>query len=146
MKLEDIHEEWRRDASLEDVERLDQLAAATPVLHAKYLRILSEERMYREKAKVDLDALVAAKTDRLTGAMPSEELRARGWEPERRRILGKDVERHLAADPDVAKAKLRASLQDEKIVVLESIVKMVMNRNFVVKSMIDWLKFKSGVA
>lgn len=145
MKLEDIHSEWERDAAVKDTANLDAEASETPKLHAKYLRYMGNERMIMKDLEEDLVKLVFDKTEYYTGKMPKEELDARGWKPEQRRILSGDVDRYVKADKEVSTLKLRIALQKEKVDELESIVKMVMNRNFVIKSMIDWIKFKNGV-
>ena len=135
---------WSEDSNVDNVD-LDRESGRTPVLHAKYLRLLSEERMILHTLNEEMNELKAAKTERLLGHMTKEELDRRGWEPERRRIMKPDVSEHLMADPEVIKLRLRIALQKEKCDTLDSIVKMIMNRNFVMKNMIDWRKFTAGV-
>ena len=144
MRLEEIHAMWSEDSNVDNVD-LDRESGRTPVLHAKYLRLLSEERMILHTLNEEMNELKAAKTERLLGHMTKEELDRRGWEPERRRIMKPDVSEHLMADPEVIKLRLRIALQKEKCDTLDSIVKMIMNRNFVMKIMIDWRKFTAGV-
>lgn len=143
MKLDDIHSSWAKDSAIDELE-LDREARAIPVLHAKYLRMMSDERMILKRLQYEHDELRTAKIDRLSGKMPEEELKRRGWEPEPRRFLKEDLNNAIAADRDVIDLKLRIALQQEKVDVLDSIVRMVMNRNFAIKSAIDWVKFKSG--
>jgi recombination/repair/ssDNA binding protein UvsY len=143
VKLDDIHREWERDAAVDEV-NLDRAASETPKLHAKYLRLMSEERMIGKKLRADLVQLEADVESRILGTMSREDLERRGWRPEQRRILKPAAAIEVSRDPEVIDMRLRAALQDEKVEVLESIVKMVMNRNFVIKSMIDWQKFKAG--
>jgi hypothetical protein len=143
MKLEEIHSMWAEDSSVDQSDLAGE-SGRTPVLHAKYLRLLSDERMLAKKLQADLDDLVNAKTDRLLGVMPKEELDRRGWEPERRRFLKGEIEARLNSDHELINLRLRIALQKEKCDVLDSIVRMVMNRNFVMKNMIDWKKFMAG--
>lgn len=135
---------WAEDSNVDDVD-LDRESGKTPRLHAKYLRILSEERMILQALTEEMNELKAAKTERLLGLMTPQELERRGWEPERRRVLKPDVNDHLLVDPDMVKLRLRVSLQKEKCDSLDSILKMIMNRNYVMKNMIDWRKFTAGV-
>ncbi len=144
MRLDEIHSMWAEDSVVDDVD-LDRESGKTPKLHSKYLRILSEERMILHTLNEEMNELKAAKTDRLLGVMSKEELDRRGWEPERRRIMKPDVNDHLMSDPDVVKLRLRVALQKEKCDSLDSILRMIMNRNYVMKSMIDWRKFVAGV-
>lgn len=145
MRLDDIHREWAADSALAVSEELDREASRTPQLHAKYSRYLSDERMALVNLEIESEKLTQDKTDWLTGVMPEEDMRARGWEPELRRVLTKDVDKRLQVDDDVVNMRKRMAVQREKVDALVSIVKMIMNRNFVVKNMIDWVKFKSGV-
>ena len=144
MRLEEIHAMWAEDSAIDEVE-LDKESGKTPRLHAKYLRMMSEERMVLKAIEEELNELKTAKTERLLGNMSKEELDRRGWEPERRRILKPDVSDHLMSDPDMVKLRLRVALQKEKCDSLDSIIKMIMNRNFVMNNMISWRKFTAGV-
>lgn len=143
MKLDDIHYEWEADAKIDETE-LDSECRRIPVLHSKYIRFLSGERMTLRKLEHEARELETAVRDRLNGVMTKEDLEARGWEPERRKFLRDDLNNAVATDSEVVELKLRISLQHEKVDVLEAIVKMIANRNFVIKSMIDWIKFKTG--
>lgn len=143
MKLDEIHSAWAEDSRIDKTE-LGVESSRTPVLHAKYLRLLSDERMTYEKLKADFEVLKVAKSDRLLGTMPKEELDRRGWEPERRRFLKGEIEGQLSADRDLIEMRLRIALQKEKCDVLESIVKLISNRNYVVGNMITWQKFVAG--
>tara|TARA_Y100000361_G_scaffold16586_1_gene13009 strand:+ start:191 stop:358 length:168 start_codon:yes stop_codon:yes gene_type:complete len=51
---------------------------------------------------------------------------------------------YLEADEDVFRIKTKIVMMEEKINYLDSIVKMINNRGFQIKSAIDWIKFKSG--
>ena len=51
---------------------------------------------------------------------------------------------YMEADREIVSLNLRIGYQLEKIDLLESIIKMVMNRNFQIKSAIDWIKFEQG--
>lgn len=142
-KLEDIHSEWARDAAIDDTE-LDRVAGETPRLHSKYLRMMSDERMVLKKLEADLAELVQAKTDRLSGNMSAEDLAARGWHPEPRRLSQVQIGPILEADHEVVNLKLRISLQREKVDCLDSIMKMILGRNYVVTNMVNWKKFING--
>jgi hypothetical protein len=145
MKLEDIHDEWAKDSRIDET-AVDHESTKIPQLHAKYLRLLSNERMLMKKLEGEILELKQAKADRLTGVMSKEELDSRGWEPERRRYLKGELDDAISSDKDIINLNLRAALQKEKVEVLDSIVRMVTNRNFILKNIIDWKKFISGVS
>ena len=51
---------------------------------------------------------------------------------------------HIDADEDYSKMFMKVSLAKEKVDLLESIVKMIMNRNFSIKTALDAVKFRNG--
>ena len=60
------------------------------------------------------------------------------------KILRADVPSYLEADPDVIKLSLKIGFQDEIVAYLESIIKHISNRNFLLKTIVDWEKFRTG--
>jgi predicted nuclease with TOPRIM domain len=144
MTLDEINNEWAVDSKI-DMERLEYVSVETSQLHGKYLRYRGDENMLLTKLKHDLQELEAAKAERLDGTMTQEELKRRGWEVERRKLLRDARDRALESDPDLIKLKLRVAMQKEKVDTLDSIVKMIMARSFTITNAIAWVKFKSGV-
>jgi hypothetical protein len=52
---------------------------------------------------------------------------------------------HIDSDSDIIKSTLRIAVQQEKVDVLESIIKSLNGRGYNIKSAIDWEKFKTGM-
>ena len=50
----------------------------------------------------------------------------------------------LESDKDTIDIQEKIAYQKEKIEYLESIIKTIVNRNFLIKNIIDWRKFTSG--
>ena len=84
------------------------------------------------------------KNDYYSGRMAQEDLEKLGWEPFLGKILKGEMHSYLEADEDVFRIKTKIVMMEEKINYLDSIVKMINNRGFQIKSAIDWIKFKSG--
>jgi hypothetical protein len=59
-------------------------------------------------------------------------------------VLKGDIPMYLDADDDIINITLKVGLQQEKIELLESIIKLVMNRNYIIRNAIDWQKFTMG--
>lgn len=144
MKLEEIHTTWAQDAKINPLD-LSGESLNTPKLHGKYLKILSEERLRLKKLRSSKDELILAKTEYFMGKMAREDMQARGWEPFTMRLLKQDVPTYMNADQDVIKLNLQIGLQEEKVEVLESIMKTIANRGFQIKNYIDWKKFENGL-
>lgn len=143
MKLEEIHEQWAEDCSL-PVALLEKSISAVPIMHSKYLRYMSTEKLTLKKLEEDRKVLVKLKYDYFQGMLPEEDLKEQGWEPFRQKILKSDIGMHIDADPDIIKMNLKIAAQQEKVDVLEQIIKHIGNRGFLIKSIIDWEKFKVG--
>lgn len=143
MKLDDILNLWSEDCIVDKTELSDE-ALKIPKLHSKYLRIYTEERLALRKLEEDKRELIKTKHDYYRGTLPEEDLRANGWEPFQYNVLKSDIPMHIDADQDVIKTNLRIAMQQEKVDTLESIIKSISNRGFLIKSAIDFEKFKVG--
>lgn len=145
MKLEEIHEHWTRDAKINHLD-LSNESLNTAKLHAKYLQILSMERMKLKKLRQDKNELTLAKIEYFQGKLDMEDLKNRGWEPFRLKLLKQDVPAYLDADQDMIRLILQIGMQEEKVDTLESIMKNLSNRGFQIKNYIDWKKFENGLS
>jgi hypothetical protein len=50
----------------------------------------------------------------------------------------------MEADKDMITLSLKIGIQNEKIDLLESIIKTILSRGYNIKAAIDWEKFKMG--
>ena len=143
MKLEEIQELWNRDREI-DIAELAIESVRIPQLHDKYLKIYIDERIKLKSLEFELSKMVRLKNDYYSGKMAQEDLEKLGWEPFLGKILKGEIHSYLEADEDVFRIKTKIVMMEEKINYLDSIVKMINNRGFQIKSAIDWIKFKSG--
>jgi Recombination, repair and ssDNA binding protein UvsY len=143
MKLDDILNEWAEDCNMDRTE-LGEEALKIPKLHSKYLRYFSEERLLLRRMEEERKDLVMTKHDYYRGILPEEDLKANGWEPFRLSVLKSEVHTYIDADQDIIKSNLKLAMQQEKVDTLESIIKSISNRGYLIKSAIDYEKFKVG--
>ena len=143
MKLEEIQELWNRDREI-DIAELAIESVRIPQLHDKYLKIYIDERIKLKSLEFELSKMVRLKNDYYSGRMAQEDLEKLGWEPFLGKILKGEMHSYLEADEDVFRIKTKIVMMEEKINYMDSIVKMINNRGFQIKSAIDWIKFKSG--
>jgi len=143
MKLDEIMDMWAEDCQVDRTE-LGEESLKLPKMHSKYLRIFSEERLLLKKLEEERKELVKIKHDYYRGILPEEDLKANGWEPNRLNILKSDIPMHLDADQDVVKLNLRIAMQGEKVNALESIIRSINNRGYLIKNAIDYERFKVG--
>lgn len=144
MKLEEIHDHWSKDSRINTTDIAGE-SVNTPKLHGKYLHILSGERMKLRQLREQKKELIRVKTDYYMGRLDHDEMKTRGWEPFAMRLLKNDVPTYLDGDQDMIKINLQIGVQEEKVEVLESIIKIISNRGFSIKSYIDWKKFENGL-
>ena len=143
MKLEDLYNEWAKDGAI-DIVDISRNSADIPKLHNKYFRWYSEEGLRLKKLKSDYKVLTKLKTDYYNGTLDSTELKEHGWPPQPLKILRADIPIYLESDKDIINASLKIGLQEAIVEYLESIIKQINHRNFILKNIIDWEKFRTG--
>lgn len=144
MKLEEIQEFWNADREI-DITELANESVRIPQIHDKYLKIYIDERIRLKGLQFELTKLVRLKTDYYAGKLTQEELEKLGWEQFLHRLLKNEISTYIEADNDIIKLKKNIVLLEEKIHYLDSIIKMISNRGFQIKSAIDWIKYKNGI-
>ena len=143
MKLEDIQELWHRDREI-DYTELGTESIRIPLIHDKYLKIFTDERIRLKGVEFELSKMVRIKTEYYSGKMSQEELEQRGWEQYLGRLLKNEVSNYVESDKDIIKLKQQTVVLQEKINYLDSIIRMINNRGFQIKNALDWLKFSHG--
>lgn len=143
MKLDDIMEMWSEDCNVNRLE-LGEESLKLPKLHSKYLRVFTEERLLLRRLEGERKELILTKHDYYRGVMPEEDLRSNGWEPFRLNVLKSDIPMYIEADQDIIKLNLRIAMQQEKVDALESIIRSINNRGYLIKNAIEHEKFKVG--
>jgi hypothetical protein len=143
LKLEDIQELWNRDREI-DYTELGTESIRIPLIHDKYLKIYTDERIRLKGLELELAKLVRAKTDYFSGRMSQEELDRRGWEQFLGRLLKNEIANYIESDDDTVKIKQQIVVLQEKINYLDAVIRMINNRGFQIKNALDWLKFSHG--
>ena len=77
--LEQILEMWKKDSIIDEM-KLDETSMNSAKLHAKYLEILSVNRMRLKKSEMDFKILLRDKFMHYGGKLSQEELDSKGWE------------------------------------------------------------------
>lgn len=143
MKLDEIHQLWADDCDINRME-LGEESIKLPKLHSKYLNIMTTERMILKRLEEDRKELVKLKHDYYRGILPEEDLKENGWTPFQLSVLKSDLPLYMDADQDIIKLNLKIAAQQEKVDVLESIIRSITNRGYLIKNAIEWEKFKVG--
>jgi hypothetical protein len=143
MKIDDILALWSEDA-VPDITAIGENAMAIGRLHHKYFTILIQERMLVQKYMNEMKQLRLEKREFLVQG-PSNETKDFGWKlPPKGKIIKSEVDMYLDGDQDIIELSLKIAMQNEKLELLESIIKVVINRNYTLRIALDWEKFKTG--
>jgi hypothetical protein len=144
MTLDQYLLEWQNDANL-DLAALDESARQVPLLHAKWWRYYSHERLRYKKIDSDYKVLYRQKWEYFLGKMDDAERQTLGWPPQPLKILSPNVHIYIEGDTAIQDLLKRKAYLEEILKFVEDVIKSVNTRNFVIKSAIDFLRFKNGV-
>lgn len=144
MNLDELKTMIKTDLEI-DQTALDAESSRTPQLHNKYLVMFMDERLKLKRMASELSVLRRNKWLYYTGRMSKEELAQFGWEPFELNILKTEADEMIESDVEYIKASEKVNFQEEKVSYLESVIKIVQNRQWQIRAMIDWLKFTQGV-
>jgi hypothetical protein len=145
MTLDQLMEEWRKDATIDSTE-LGLESAKIPELHSKYLKYYFDERRTLKATEFQSKELFLQKYEYYNGKMSEEELSELGWEPFLKRLMKHEIDMYLESDKDIIQKNMKIVMQKEKLAFLEEVIKNLNQRNFQIKNAIDWKKFTQGVA
>lgn len=143
MRIEEIVESWSKDCEI-DQTNVSNESASIPKLHNKYYQMYMQEGLKLRKLKADNKLLLKLKGEYYRGELSIEELNDHGWEPQPLKILKGDIPSYVEADKDVIEMSLKIGMQEEKVDYLESIIRMISNRGFQLKTIVDWERFRTG--
>jgi len=144
MNLDELKVMIKKDLDI-DQTALDAESSRTPQIHNKYLVMFMDEKLKLKRMNSELSVLRRNKWLYYTGRMSQEELTQFGWEPFELNILKTEADDMIESDIDYIKASEKVNFQEEKVSYLESVIKIVQNRQWQIRAMIDWLKFTQGV-
>ena len=145
MKLEDIQELWSSDSVIDDTE-LDSESIKIPEIHNKYLKIFSDEKLRLVRLDSKSKELRRLKLLYYTGKFDEQTLKNLEWDVFDLDIKKNrhDLEMFLESDKDIIELNDKVEYQKEKINYLETIIKSLSTRGFLIKNSIEWKKFIMG--
>ena len=144
MNLEKIRELVEKDMVVDNTELATE-STKIPQLHNKYLNIFHDERLVLRKQEMNHKVLNRQKWEYYTGKMSQEQLEEFGWPPFQTRVMRQDVPLYIGADLELIESESKIALQQEKVDYLESVLKLIMQRHWMLRNAIEWRKFTQGV-
>ena len=145
MKLSEVQEEWKKDAPIDEM-NLGREATRVPVLHAKYLEILSKTKLQLRKAESDYFNTRRMKYKFYWGEMTREELESEGWvQYQGNKPLKTEMDELLQCDEQLISFEDKIEYFKTMIYTLEQIIRSLNSRTWDIKSGIEWSKFTNGM-
>ena len=144
--LKSIHDMWTKDCVIDDM-KLDESSRQTPILHAKYLELLSTSKLQLKRAEFSQKTLLRKKWEWYNGKMDQESIVELGWDPDPLnglKVLKGDMDLYYDSDPEIQTSEEKIQYYKTLIETLTDIISNITWRHQTIKNMIEWKKFQSG--
>ncbi len=142
--VEEIIEQWEIDAVIDPTDIKGE-SIRTPILHAKYVRMLAVWKIKQTNLKIKLNEVRQEKTRYYNGEMSLEECKAKGIDQyQGLKPVRAVLEQMLAADNDVTKVQMQMEAVDTTVYIIESILKAISARDFQISNYIKQQAFMAG--
>ena len=144
IKLDQLIQYWKEDSIVNEGSPHQEIIN-TPILHAKYVEILSQHRLASQKAKFDYAKMKKIRREYYLGNLDKESLDEYGWEQFDLKIGTKgNIEVYLEADDHLLKLLEKKAYYDECILICESILKELNNRTWQLREYMTYQRFLAG--
>ena len=111
---------------------------------SKYLNFLIVEKLSLYKLQHEYKVLRRKKCLYYTGKISQEELEEEGWEPFQLNVLKTDIDKFLDSDENLQFIEMKIKYKESVVDYLQDVIKIINNRQWNIRSAIDWLKFTNG--
>lgn len=146
MDLKDIHAMWSNDVVIDSM-KLDESSRQTPILHAKYLQLLSKAKLELKRIEIRQKDLLKNKWLYYNGKMDQTQLEELGWNPDPfngLKILKGDMDYYYDSDPEIQSSEEKITYYKTIIDTLTEIINNINWRHQTIGNMIKWRQFESG--
>ena len=145
MNLETILEMWTEDCKITG--SLDESSRQTPMLHAKYLNMLTQAKLQLKRSEMQQKTLLKDKWLYYNGKMSMEEIQERGWQFDPfngLKVLKGEMDYYYDADTDIQKSEEKVQYWKTITETLTEIVDNIKWRHQTIGNMIRWRMFEAG--
>lgn len=146
MNIEQIMQQWQEDCVI-DKNNLDEVSRQTPMLHAKYLQMLSEAKLRLKQAEMKQKTLLKDKWLYYNGKMSQEQIEAKGWDYDPLdglKIMKGEMNYYYDSDKEIQESELKIQYYKTCIDTLTDIVDSLKWRHQTIGNIIRWRIFESG--
>ena len=142
MNLEQLQEQWKKDSVI-DTDLYCEASTKIPQLHMRYMEYYTTFALMKKEREGEMKGLVKEKWIYYKGKAPSSVYKEIPFDL--KLTDKKELEMFIGADADVRKLQYKIDYIDQVLYFLDSVLRMINNRNFQIKNAIDWEKFKNGM-
>ena len=142
MNLEQLQEQWKKDSVI-DTDLYCEESTKIPQLHMRYMEYYTTFALMKKEREGEMKGLVKEKWIYYKGKAPSSVYKDIPFDF--KLTDKKELEMFIGADADVRKLQYKIDYIDQVLYFLDSVLRMINNRNFQIKNAIDWEKFKNGM-
>ena len=141
--IEEYEKMWAEDCKIDET-NLVRESARIPLLHSKYYKLYHRSALKAIKLRYELKEMEGIKIEYYSGTLDQETLKKYGWIQFGDKLIKSAVDRKVETDKDIAVLSLKIEYQSSIAKFLEDVIKQINTRNFVIKNMIDMIKFSAG--
>ncbi len=145
MTLEEIFEEWKKDARI-DRSELGKEAANGNCLHEKYLKLYTYEKLQLKTLEIQMKKKNLEVYTYYTEGPSKENATKRDPKefPARGKILRNDAPKYVEVDKEITDMGLKLEYSKAKVETLEHIIKAIYGRGFLIKDAIAFARWQGG--
>mgnify|MGYP000332863741 FL=1 len=141
MNLESIQEMWKKDSVI-DGDLYCEESTKIPQLHMKYMEFHNTFSLMKKEKELDMKRLIKEKWLYYKGKAPSSVYKEMPFDF--KLTTKEEINMFIESDDDIMKLQYRIDYIEQTLLYLDSVLRMINNRNFQIKNAIDWEKFKNG--
>jgi hypothetical protein len=147
--FETIKEEWKEDSLVnfqfknkQYTEDLGKLALEIPYQHNKYLNYYTDISQVKTSLEFELRGVVKEKREYYSGEADAKVYADKPFGASIK--TAEKMRTYLESDEDIINIEAKIKYVEQVLYFLDSVMKMISNRGFQIKSAIDWEKFING--
>jgi hypothetical protein len=147
--FERIKEEWKTDSYIDFQFRnkeysadLGKLALEIPFQHNKYLNYYTDISQVKTSLEFELRRVVKEKREYYSGEADAKVYAEKPFGTSIK--TAEKMRTYLESDEDIINIEAKIKYVEQGLYFLDSVMKMISNRGFQIKSAIDWEKFING--
>ena len=132
---------WKKDSVI-DGDLYCEESTKIPQLHMKYMEFHNTFSLMKKEKELDMKRLIKEKWLYYKGKAPSDKYKEMPFDF--KLTTKEEINMFIESDDDIMKLQYRIDYIEQTLLYLDSVLRMINNRNFQIKNAIDWEKFKNG--